>query len=107
MIGSRTTLSPESVLAATIALEISHFIQYRYWPDTRWLQKRYRKPHGEGFQDIYRILGGRVINPHFNLTQRFFIDAGYEAAETFQKAFALLAEQHARAQDSHLHKPTA
>ena len=68
VIGSRETLSPESVLAATIAHEISHFIQYRYGPDTRWLRKRYRKPHGEGFQDIYRILRARVINPHFSLT---------------------------------------
>ncbi len=64
VIGSRETQSPESVLAATIAHEISHFIQYRYGPDTRWLRKRYRKPHGEGFQDIYRILRARVINPH-------------------------------------------
>ena len=68
VIGSRETLSPESVLAATIAHEISHFVQYRYGPDTRWLCKRYRKPHGEGFQDIYRILRARVINPHFSLT---------------------------------------
>ena len=68
VIGSRETLSPESVLAATIAHEISHFVQYRYGPDTRWLCKRYRKPHGEGFQDIYRILRARVTNPHFSLT---------------------------------------
>ncbi len=67
VIGSRETLPPESVLAATIAHEISHFIQYRYGPNTRWLRKRYRKPHGEGFQDIYRILRARVINPHFGL----------------------------------------
>jgi hypothetical protein len=65
VIGSRPLLSPELVLAATIAHEVSHFIQYRYGADTRWLCNRYRKPHGEGFQDIYRILRSRVINPHF------------------------------------------
>ena len=65
VIGSHPQLSPELVLAATIAHEVSHFIQYRYGPDTRWLCKRYRKPHGEGFQDVYRILRSRVINPHF------------------------------------------
>ena len=65
VIGSRALLSPELVLAATIAHEVSHFIQYRYGADTRWLRHRYRKPHGEGFQDIYRILRSRVINPHF------------------------------------------
>ena len=65
VIGSRGGLSPEMVLAATIAHEVSHFVQYRYGPGTRWLRNRYRKPHGEGFQDIYRILRARVVNPHF------------------------------------------
>jgi len=65
VIGSSANLTPELVLAATIAHEISHFIQYRYGPDTRWLMNRYRKPHGEGFQDIYRILRSQVVNPHF------------------------------------------
>ena len=65
VIGSRNALPPELVLAATIAHEVSHFVQYRYGPDTRWLNKRYRKPHGEGFQEIYRILRARVVNPNF------------------------------------------
>ena len=65
VIGSRANLTPELVLAATIAHEISHFIQYRDGPNTRWLMNRYRKPHGEGFQEIYRILRSQVVNPHF------------------------------------------
>ncbi len=64
VIGSVDITSPELVLAGTIAHEVSHFVQYRYGPDTRWLCNRYRKPHGEGFQDIYRILRSRVVNPH-------------------------------------------
>ena len=64
VIGSRNAITPELVLAGTIAHEISHFVQYRYGPDTRWLKKRYRKPHGEGFRDIYRILRSKVVNPH-------------------------------------------
>ena len=64
VIGSRHAITPELVLAGTIAHEISHFVQYRYGPDTRWLKKRYRKPHGEGFRDIYRILRSKVVNPH-------------------------------------------
>jgi hypothetical protein len=63
VIGSRHCQHPEMVLAATIAHEVSHFIQYRYGPQTRWLKQKYRKPHGEGFQDIYRILRSRVVNP--------------------------------------------
>ena len=66
VIGSRDAIAPEMVLAGTIAHEVSHFVQYRYGPNTRWLQKRYRKPHGEGFQDIYRILRSQVVNPHLS-----------------------------------------
>ena len=66
VIGSGANLTPELVLAATIAHEISHFIQYRYGPDARWLMNRYRKPHRQGFQDINRILGSQVVNPHFS-----------------------------------------
>ena len=64
VIGSREAINPELALAGTIAHEISHFLQYRYGPHTRWLCKRFRKPHGEGFKDIYRILRSRVVNPH-------------------------------------------
>ena len=64
VIGSQVSVKAEIALAATIAHEISHFIQYRYGPDTRWLKQTFRKPHGEGFQDIYRILRARVVNPH-------------------------------------------
>jgi len=63
VIGSRSGVAVEMALAATIAHEVSHFIQYRYGPETRWLRQTFRKPHGEGFQDIYRILRARVINP--------------------------------------------
>jgi hypothetical protein len=63
VIGSHRCQHPETALAATIAHEVSHFIQYRYGPNTRWLEKKYRKPHGEGFQEIYRILRSRVVNP--------------------------------------------
>ena len=64
VIGSVELIPPELALAGTIAHEVSHFVQYRYGPDTRWLKKRYRKPHGEGFRDIYRILRSKVVNPH-------------------------------------------
>lgn len=68
VIGSKSAIAPELVLAGTIAHEVSHFIQYRYGPNTRWLQTRYRKPHGAGFQDIYRILRSQVVNPSFMTT---------------------------------------
>ncbi len=64
VIGSRKAITPELVLAGTIAHEVSHFVQYRYGPHTRWLKKRYRKPHGEGFRGIYRILRSKVVNAH-------------------------------------------
>ena len=60
--------SPEVCMLGIVAHEVSHHIQYRYGPHTRWLKNTYRKPHGHGFQDIYRILRSRVVNP--------FIDKG-------------------------------
>ena len=63
LIGSRVDAEPIAVLWGTVAHEVSHFIQYRYGPDTRWLAKTYRRAHGEGFRDIYRILRARVVNP--------------------------------------------
>ena len=39
VIGSRNAITPELVLAGTIAHKVSHFVQYRYGPDTRWLKK--------------------------------------------------------------------
>ena len=41
VIGSRAPVPPDMVLAATIAHEVSHFIQYRYGPKTRWLAKTF------------------------------------------------------------------
>ena len=64
VIGSRNVITPELALAGTIAHEVSHFVQYRYGPHTRWLKKRYRKPHGEGFRGIYRMLRSKVVNAH-------------------------------------------
>jgi len=67
VIGSMSA-SPEVCMLGIVAHEVSHHIQYRYGPHTRWLKNTYRKPHGHGFQDIYRILRSRVVNP--------FIDKG-------------------------------
>lgn len=63
VIGDNRKASREMALAAVVAHEIAHHIQYACGPQTRWLKKKYRKAHGEGFRDIYRILRSRVINP--------------------------------------------
>ena len=65
VIGAFKTDDVEAVIAATVAHEVAHHVQYRYGPCTRWLKKSYRKPHGDGFKDIYRILRARVVNPVF------------------------------------------
>jgi len=62
VIGSFSTRSKEKGIAWIVAHEMAHHIQYRYGPWTRWLKKNYRKPHGEGFQAIYRILRSRIVN---------------------------------------------
>ena len=63
VIGDITTFDQEQGIAVIVAHEVAHHVQYRYGPYTRWLKKSYRKPHGRGFQDIYRILRSRVVNP--------------------------------------------
>jgi len=65
VIGAFKTDNVEAVIAATVAHEVAHHVQYRYGPCTRWLKKSYNKPHGDGFKDIYRILRARVVNPVF------------------------------------------
>lgn len=63
VIGSIDVATQEQCIAVVVAHEVAHHIQYRYGPHTRWLSKSYRKPHGQGFQDIYRILRRNVVNP--------------------------------------------
>jgi len=57
------TYTPKGHLLMTVAHEVSHFLQYRCGPHTRWLRDTYRKPHGHGFQSIYRKLRSQVVNP--------------------------------------------
>ena len=63
VIGDIAISDQEQGIAIIVAHEVAHHVQYRYGPYTRWLKKSYRKPHGHGFQDIYRILRSRVVNP--------------------------------------------
>jgi len=69
VIGSVDDITPELVLLGVVAHEVAHHIQYRCGPWTRWLKKTYRKPHGEGFQSIYRILRSRVVNPRIEASR--------------------------------------
>ena len=63
VIGSFDCKSREKAIAWVVAHEIAHHVQYRYGPTTRWLRPTHRKPHGHGFQAIYRILRSRIVNP--------------------------------------------
>lgn len=63
-IGTIPKADKETVLLALVAHEVAHHIQYRYGGYTRWLMNNYRKPHGHGWQAIYRILRANVVNPN-------------------------------------------
>ena len=63
VIGSIKCKNEYFYLFCIVAHEVAHHIQYQHGPWTRWLKKKYKKPHGEGFQDIYRILRSRLVNP--------------------------------------------
>lgn len=80
VIGSRVDAEPIAVLWGTVAHEVSHFVQYRYGPDTRWLTKTYRRAHGEGFRDIYRILRARVVNPFLESGSSDGVSVGLSAS---------------------------
>lgn len=62
VIGDISDASPEMTIFAIVAHEVAHHVQYIYGPKTRWLKNSYQKPHGKGFQAIYRILRSRVVN---------------------------------------------
>mgnify|MGYP003658355787 CR=1 FL=1 len=57
------TYTPKGHLLMTVAHEVSHYLQHQCGPHTRWLRDTYRKPHGHGFQSIYRKLRSQVVNP--------------------------------------------
>lgn len=63
-IGTIRDAEPEIIYAAIVAHEVAHHVQYRYGPGVRWLKNKYHKPHGKGWQEIYRILRREVVNPH-------------------------------------------
>ena len=63
VIGERNrAATPESVLLAIVAHEVAHHVQYAYGPHTRMYKAIFKKPHGEAFQDIYRILRSTIVN---------------------------------------------
>ena len=55
--------TPEDGVLLIVAHEVAHFVQLYCGPHTRWLKDKYRKPHGHGFQAIYRGLRAEVVNP--------------------------------------------
>ena len=69
VIGSMDCGDVENRLLCVVAHEVAHHVQYRWGPRTRWLNAKYRKPHGEGFRDIYRILRSRLVNPRATAMQ--------------------------------------
>lgn len=62
VIGECNFGNPEQALFGLVAHEMSHHVQYAYCPNTRMYKSKYRKPHGECFQDLYRILRSRLVN---------------------------------------------
>lgn len=61
-IGRATFKTPEGALAALVAHEVAHHVQFKYGHQTRWLKGKWREPHGQGWRSIYRILRREVVN---------------------------------------------
>lgn len=63
VIGDTPMIGPELVIFCIVAHEVAHHIQRRWAMHTRIYSNGHRKPHGQVWQDIYRILRSRVVNP--------------------------------------------
>ena len=63
VIGGRYTKNLEEDLWMSVSHEVAHHVQYKFGPKCSWLKNTYRKPHGQGFKDIYSILRSRIVNP--------------------------------------------
>ena len=63
VIGGRYTQSLEEDLWMSVAHEVAHHVQYKFGPRCRWLKKTWRKPHGQGFKEVYTILRSKIVNP--------------------------------------------
>jgi hypothetical protein len=63
-IGTIAEAEPEVIYGAIVAHEIAHHLQRRYGPQVRWLKSKHKKPHGHGWQALYRILRRGVVNKH-------------------------------------------
>jgi len=63
VIGGRYTKNLEEDLWLSVAHEVAHHVQYKFGPKCSWLKNTYRKPHGQGFKDIYSLLRSKIVNP--------------------------------------------
>lgn len=63
VIGAMECGDAETHLFGLVAHEVAHHVQSYWGPRTRWLKAKYRKAHGEGWRDLYRILRSRLVNP--------------------------------------------
>ena len=55
-----------------VAHEVSHHVQYAICKNIPRFYKIYRKPHGRGFQTIYRYLRRGFINPLLDSNETYF-----------------------------------
>ena len=70
VIGSITNCAdPELLLKCLVAHEVSHHIQRRYGPFTRYLRKTYRKAHGDAFKANCNDLRRTLVNPFIEPAQ--------------------------------------
>ena len=55
---------PEICLFGLVAHEFAHYAQRRFAPATDKYALTHRKPHGDCFKDIYRMLRVALVNPY-------------------------------------------
>ena len=63
VIGKIPCVTWKDMLFVIVAHEISHYVQYRFLRRLERYKGKWQKPHGYGFQSVYRYLRRDLVNP--------------------------------------------
>jgi hypothetical protein len=63
VIGNIDVTDDDDIMMIICAHETAHHIQYKRLPGLNAFKGKWEKPHGEGFQRLYRYLRRDLVNP--------------------------------------------
>ena len=63
VIGNIDVTDDDDIMMIICAHETAHHVQYKKLPSLKAFKGKWEKPHGEGFQKLYRYLRRDLVNP--------------------------------------------